>query len=164
MFWGKIMKKLLSSAAAFVALTSVAMAADLPSRRAPAVYVPPAPVFTWEGFYFGLNAGADFNNYDSYRITGANAGGVANLAAGVRDPFLVTRSTGFAGGGQIGYNFTLDGGFVGDGLGIIGNGLSPLFGGRAGGPVFGVEADIDATTNVASGLYIGTANTASSYR
>ncbi len=159
------MKKVLLSAAAVAAFTSAAFAADLPSRRAPPVYAPPpVPVFTWEGFYLGVNAGADFNNYDSYRQTGATAGAVANLAAGVRDPFLVTRSTGFAGGGQIGYNFTLDGGFIGSSLGVFGTALSPVFGGRAGGPIFGVEADIDATTNVASGLYIGTTNLASSYR
>ena len=159
------MKKVLLCAASIAAFTSAAFAADLPSRRAPPVFVPPpVPTFTWEGFYFGVNAGADFNNYDSYRQTGITAGAVANLATGVRDPLLVTRSTGFAGGGQIGYNFNLDGGFIGSSLGIFSNTLSPIFGGRAGGPIFGVEADIDATTNVASALYIGTTNLATSYR
>ena len=69
-----------------------AAAADLPSRKQPPVveYVAP-PVFTWTGFYIGLNAGAAIGNsrYD-WQPFGASSGqsGVA-----------------FAGGGQVGYNW-----------------------------------------------------------
>src|SRR4051794_19515162 len=52
------MKKLLLSSVALLGLTVGATAADLPRRVAPAPYVPIAvPVFTWTGFYIGVNAG-----------------------------------------------------------------------------------------------------------
>lgn len=93
---GKRMKFLVRIApgAALAAVTAGgALAADLPRRTvAPAApaYIAP-PLFTWTGFYAGLNAGATigdtryqyapfFNNY-------AQSG------------------VGFTGGGQIGYNF-----------------------------------------------------------
>lgn len=60
------MRRLLSSAAIAALLTGSAVAADLPATyAAPApapVYV--APIFTWTGFYVGLNAGATFNDND----------------------------------------------------------------------------------------------------
>jgi outer membrane immunogenic protein len=85
-----IMKKILvSGVAALAALSSgIAFAADLPSRRG-VVSEPPivrAPVFTWTGFYAGVNGGYSF-------------GGFTGTAAPLlRDP------AGFTGGGQIGYN------------------------------------------------------------
>ena len=151
------MKKILLSATAIAAFTSAAIAADLPSRRAPPVYVPPPPVFTWTGFYAGFNVGADFNGYTDYTLFGAGAGGTAGgIATGARPAFADTRSTGFAGGGQIGYNFQIDGGLFGSTFGAVGSGLSPVFGGSYGGIVAGVEADIDGTTNKASANVFGT--------
>jgi outer membrane immunogenic protein len=50
------MKKLLLSSIALVGLTAVATAADLP-RRVAAPVLAPIPVFTWTGFYVGVNAG-----------------------------------------------------------------------------------------------------------
>ena len=74
-------------------LASAAGAADLPTRTAPPVFVPPA--FTWTGFYAGVNAGAVF---------GQNGGSFTDPTYG-----YVTRSGGSdaasAGGGQIGYNY-----------------------------------------------------------
>jgi outer membrane immunogenic protein len=95
-------KAALSGAAALSFATCV-QAADLP-RVAPPPPPPPAlPVFTWTGFYAGVNAGYAFP-----------AGG-----GGFTDPTYGTvtgggRSGGFAGGGQIGYNyqFTPGSGFV----------------------------------------------------
>ena len=63
--------KLVLAASLLATASTVAVAADLPSRRAPPVYVPPPiPVFTWTGFYIGGNAGYAFgarndstNNY-----------------------------------------------------------------------------------------------------
>jgi len=55
------MKKLLLSSVALVGFTAGAMAADLPRRAAPPVFAP-VPVFSWTGFYVGLNAGYGFSN------------------------------------------------------------------------------------------------------
>src|SRR3954466_4815566 len=58
------MKKILLSSVALLGLSAAAFAADLPSRRvAPAPYVA-VPVFTWTGFYVGVNAGYGFSNND----------------------------------------------------------------------------------------------------
>ena len=48
------MKKLLIAGAALAALATSAVAADLPSRKAP-VYAPLAPVFSWSGSDIGVN-------------------------------------------------------------------------------------------------------------
>ena len=84
---------LFSSAAA-----GTAFAADLPppvgpAPRAPVVYAP-VPVFSWSGFYIGLNVGvagleADINDKDYW-----NNGATSTL-----------EDTNFAGGGQAGYNW-----------------------------------------------------------
>jgi outer membrane immunogenic protein len=90
------MKNLLLSATALVAFASVAQAADLPARRtvAPAPFVA-APVFTWTGFYVGVNAG--------YGLADINARGDTFLGAlGVG-----VEADGFVGGAQAGYNLQL---------------------------------------------------------
>ena len=141
------MKRLLLTATAIAAFTSAAAAADLPSRRAPPVYVPPPPpTFTWTGVYVGFNVGGTFNDYTNYRLFANDAASAALLAANARPAFLSTRESGFAGGGQIGYNFQLNDGLFGTFAGAIGNGISPIFGGSYGGVVAGIEADIDGTT------------------
>ena len=111
------MKKLLTSLAAFTALTAAASAADLPRRAPPPVFTP-VPVFTWTGFYFGFNAGygldASSNSNDGFVQTGANplvqtpAGAlvpVAVAAPGTVVTFNRNQNEGFSGGGQIGYNY-----------------------------------------------------------
>src|SRR5215218_9273058 len=58
------MKKLLLSSVALFGLTATALAADLPRTivaPAPVPYVA-VPVFTWTGFYLGVNAGAAFTD------------------------------------------------------------------------------------------------------
>jgi outer membrane immunogenic protein len=71
------------------ALAAAARAADLPPPaapppRAPVAYIPAAPVFTWTGFYIGLNAGYAFgqSNWTSpmgssgwFDVNGPLAGG-----------------------------------------------------------------------------------------
>ena len=86
----KITTILLASVAAVLA--SSAFAADLPSRRAPATYIAPVPVFTWTGFYVGLNAGAAFRTGNDNNNAFFGGGGNGN-------------TTGFVGGGQLGYNW-----------------------------------------------------------
>jgi outer membrane immunogenic protein len=103
------MKNHLLAAAATTGLlaASTAFAADLPART----YTPPAPpvaaipVFTWTGFYVGLNAGYGWNVNDS---------AVTVPGVGLVD---VTGDDGFVGGGQVGYNYQF-GSFV---LGVEGD-------------------------------------------
>src|SRR5947209_540637 len=64
-----MLRKILMTTVAATAMAGSAYAADLPSRRAPPVaYVPPIPIFTWTGFYVGVNAGGAFraNNNNAY--------------------------------------------------------------------------------------------------
>ena len=151
------MKKFLLAAASVAAFASAASAADLPSRRAPPVYVPPppAPTFTWTGLYAGFNVGGTFNDYTNYRLFGNDAGTATTLALAGRPAFLSTRASGFAGGGQVGYNFQLNDGLFGSFAGAIGNGISPIFGGNYGGVVAGIEADIDGTTARETNTFAG---------
>ena len=91
----KMLKLASLSGVALGILSTVAVAADLPSRKAPPPYIPPPPVFTWTGLYVGLNAGAMFNAYNNNSnnfIVGFGASQSNN-------------QVGFIGGGQIGYNW-----------------------------------------------------------
>ena len=58
-------RKFVLSTAAVAALSTSAFAADLPSRAAPPVYIPP-PAFTWSGVYLGATAGfaQGFHTFD----------------------------------------------------------------------------------------------------
>jgi len=51
-----MLRKLLLSSAAATAMVGSALAADLPSRRPPPV-LPVVPLFTWTGFYVGVDGG-----------------------------------------------------------------------------------------------------------
>lgn len=100
---------------AFAAIGAIALgassahAADL--GQAPMYKAPPMmpPAYSWTGFYIGANGGFGGNKFD-YPATVGPLSGTASL-----------NSSGFFGGGQIGYNWQ----------------LSPLW-------VIGVETDIDA--------------------
>jgi outer membrane immunogenic protein len=83
------MKRILIASALALAAAAPAFAADLPPPggpppRAPVAYIPAAPVFTWTGFYVGLNAGYAFgqSNWTSpmgssgwFDVNGPLAGG-----------------------------------------------------------------------------------------
>ena len=154
------MKRLVLGAAAIAAFASAAVAADLPSRRAPPVYVPPPPppAFTWSGFYFGGNVGGGFDDYTTYGLAGQTAATRnALLVTGARQAFLATNTSGVIGGGQIGYNFQLNNGLLGSTLNRLGSGFGPLFGGSSyGGVVAGIEADADYTGFQTIGVSQGT--------
>ncbi|TXN05812.1 porin family protein [Methylobacterium sp. WL103] len=105
------MKKLLTTLAAFTALTAAASAADLPRRAPPPVFTP-VPVFTWTGFYFGVNAGYGFDASSSALanpgvLIAPGASPLFPAAGGTSIAFGNQQSTqdGFTGGGQVGYNF-----------------------------------------------------------
>src|SRR5918997_8819 len=80
------MKKILLSTVALLSLSAGAMAADLPSRRmAPAPMVAAVPVFTWTGFYFGVNAGYGWsdNSHDDTITFPAGTFGPGGTAPGL---------------------------------------------------------------------------------
>ena len=100
------MKKfLVLGAAALVGAVSVsaASAADLPARRGPVFAPALAPVFSWTGFYAGVNAGYSFN--DNKASTVGTAGFIG--LGGAVPTSLRTGKDGFIGGAQIGYNYQM---------------------------------------------------------
>ena len=90
------MKKILLASVALFGFAGAAAAADLPMRAAPpAPIIAAAPIFTWTGFYVGVNAGYGWSNDDFDAI---------DLADDEDDG-------GFIGGAQVGYNYQI-GSFV----------------------------------------------------
>ena len=119
-------RSLLLASVALVAISGTAFAADLPSRRAPPVFAPPPPpIFSWTGFYIGVQVGLAFGrDAETFYAPGFPELGTASILNG--------RPNGIIGGGHVGYNYQLPGfgGFGG-------------FGG--GGLVVGIEGDLDGT-------------------
>jgi outer membrane immunogenic protein len=111
------MKKVLSVAALAVALTGSALAADLPRYKAPPPPpLPPPPL--WTGFYVGLNAGGTWGNNNNIRTAAAPIFDVVPNGLSVPSSFLAnfvgsSNSSGFIGGGQLGYNWQFMNSFVG---------------------------------------------------
>jgi outer membrane immunogenic protein len=116
------MKKILLSSVALLGLATGAVAADLPSRRAPAPIIAAAPIFTWTGFYVGVNAGYAWsdNDFDTVDLADEDDDG------------------GFVGGAQVGYNYQI-GSFV---VGLEGDIQYADFGGELT-FVDGPDADLD---------------------
>ncbi|WP_294541444.1 outer membrane protein [uncultured Rhodoblastus sp.] len=106
------MRNFLLSTVALAALAGQAFAADLPSRKEAPVYIAPAPIYSWTGFYAGVDIGGSWGN--------------ANLwVPGTIYTFSHNATNnGVIGGGFIGYNyqvnnfvFGLQGEFDGTGTG-----------------------------------------------
>lgn len=136
-----MIKSLLLAGSALVVLAGSSFAADLPSRRAPPVYVPPVPVFTWTGIYVGGQVGYEFGR--SSFLYGGILPGVYGAAY---------RPDGVVGGAHVGYNWSSQSLFGGI------PGLGNLFG--AGG-VVGIEGDVNGsnynrTVGVIPGVALGT--------
>jgi outer membrane immunogenic protein len=83
------------AAVAIIGFASVASAADMP-RKAPVYAPPPPPVWSWTGFYIGVNAGGSIGR-DPTTQSNESTGEV--LGSFTMSP------AGFVGGGQIGYNW-----------------------------------------------------------
>jgi len=110
-------KKLLLSAASLLTLSGTAFAADLPSKKSPALApIAVAPAFSWTGCYVGLQAGATFGRVSGFDGTSGFLPAKAN-------------TRGFEGGGQVGCNYQM-GQFVvggeGDLWGSSSRGTAPL--------------------------------------
>lgn len=90
---------------ASVAFVGAAAAADLPTRvEAPAPFIP--PVFSWTGFYAGVNAGVGFNAGDDRDSTLVLPGGAVLRYGDNAD------DAAFTGGGQLGFNYQFSNNFV----------------------------------------------------
>ena len=97
------MKSFVRGALAIALLGSVsatAFAADLPSRKEAPVYIAPAPVYSWTGFYVGAEFGGQW---------GQNSTSLVNNYTG--NTLLTTGSyntSGVVGGGLVGYNYQIN--------------------------------------------------------
>jgi outer membrane immunogenic protein len=99
------MKKIFLSTTALIAMTAMAAAADLPARTvAPAPLPVVAPVFTWSGFYAGINGGYVWNDVDARYRSGIGGFFDAGVAAGVVPDRVDLSSDGFTFGGHVGGN------------------------------------------------------------
>lgn len=113
------MKKILIGLSALLALARApAFAADMPVKAPP---LPPAPVSSWTGWYAGLNAGGAWQSdpiNNSFAET-LCAGIVPSACAAVAldgNTFLSNldpKTSGFIGGGQIGYDYQVNSTVVG---------------------------------------------------
>jgi outer membrane immunogenic protein len=87
-----------------IPLAGAALAADLPSTKAPPSYIAPTPVFSWTGFYLGVEGGADFIQTGGYGFRSSQTSGLL--------------------GGVVGYNYQVNQfvlGLEGDGGGVLGS-------------------------------------------
>jgi outer membrane immunogenic protein len=90
-----MIRKTIVAAAALLATTVMASAADLAVKARP---VMPVEVWNWTGFYIGVHAGAGWGETES-TLTGFGGG------PGFAFPFSQNSRSGFLGGGQIGANW-----------------------------------------------------------
>jgi outer membrane immunogenic protein len=97
------MKSFVRGALAIALLGSVsatAFAADLPSRKEAPVYIAPAPVFSWTGFYVGAEFGGQWGKNSTELVN--NYTGRTLAATGSYN------TSGVVGGGLIGYNYQIN--------------------------------------------------------
>jgi outer membrane immunogenic protein len=108
------MRTLLASASFLVLSAASVLAADLPmSYKSPAPIV--APVYTWTGFYIGVNAGGGAMNDTNNSGGGSNnnvaslssIGSSGNIGMGIGGGGSAFHGTGGLAGGQLGYNYQI---------------------------------------------------------
>jgi outer membrane immunogenic protein len=96
---------LLGTTALVLMGVTAASAADLGPRTYTKAPMIAAPIFTWTGFYAGVNAGYGFSENGNVTTTGQAAANVLNVAGGARPGSFGVSNDGFVGGGQMGYNW-----------------------------------------------------------
>lgn len=100
-----MLQKILISSATIALLSCSASAADLPTKKAPPAFAPPAMAVSWTGFYIGVNGGYAGDQY-KYPFS-------ANLGGAAIDGSATITSSGFVGGAQVGYNYQFAPSWVG---------------------------------------------------
>jgi outer membrane immunogenic protein len=137
-------RKLFTSSVVFAALSGVAMAADLPSRAPPPVYVPP-PAFAWTGVYAGGEVGYQFGTLNSSFLTNPGGAFLAGIPA--------FNSNGVVGGAHLGINAQMSQFVVGveadiEGAGVKGSSTAATPFGAAS---FSVREDVESTLRARAG-------------
>jgi outer membrane immunogenic protein len=97
------MKSFVRGALAIALLGSVsatAFAADLPSRKEAPVYIAPAPVFSWTGFYVGAEFGGQWGKNSTELVNNFTGNTIAATGS--------YNTSGVVGGGLIGYNYQIN--------------------------------------------------------
>src|SRR5271163_3508808 len=94
---------LLGIVATGVLFATPTLAADMPVKAPPPA---PAPIFSWTGFYIGGNAGGAWERESNSLVITNNLFFAPGAIPGVEASGSQTlHSSGFTGGGQIGYNY-----------------------------------------------------------
>jgi outer membrane immunogenic protein len=91
-----MLRRILMASVGAIAFAGSALAADLPAKRPPPVYVPPVPIFTWTGIYVGGQIGYAWGTSNTTVTDGAG-----NFLA------FSTNNSGVIGGAHVGYNLQL---------------------------------------------------------
>ena len=99
------MKRFILSAAALLAVSSAAFAADIPAR-APTYSNVPLASYNWTGLYVGLSGGYA-GSEDSQAISGTTPTGVLAVNSGLVPGQLNTKPSGWVFGAQAGYNWQI---------------------------------------------------------
>jgi outer membrane immunogenic protein len=98
----------IGAALAALGFGNVAVAADIavqvPAYKAP----PPVSVYSWTGFYIGGNAGYGWGESSTVALSPDNGAGQELLGRLTPSTPASFRSSGFVGGGQLGYNWQLN--------------------------------------------------------
>lgn len=148
-----MLKKLLVSTATVVAMAGSALAADLPRRAPPPP--PPPPVFTWTGFYIGINGG--YIDRQGTHVVGTPGAAIFPGTApfvpvsAALATFDLRRSHGGLAGGQIGYNWQANQyvvlGVEADADGVFGNSCGGFGNNNNGGGGFGGGNNCNTVNN-----------------
>jgi outer membrane immunogenic protein len=92
-------------AASVIFVNGATSAADLPARIYSKAPPPVDRTYDWSGFYAGVNAGYAFDGRARDAITANDPTSLGGITGGFVPTSVSTRSDGFTGGGQIGYNY-----------------------------------------------------------